>query len=173
MSMTPRQKQGIMALAVDPDGNFYYNDALDGLWGPKSQAAAERFLRDFTGAESEPDKPASLWGGIKYFTGPECRCRCNGKFCDGSKEPERELLEVADEIREEIGAPLIPTSTIRCEEWNKICGGVANSRHKLGKAMDAYSPGMTSAQLLIVAQKNPRVRYAYAVDEKVIHFDVE
>lgn len=38
-AMTPRQKQGIMSIATDSDGNFYYNDALDGLWGPKSQGA--------------------------------------------------------------------------------------------------------------------------------------
>lgn len=177
-AMTPRMKQGIMAITADADGNFYYNDALDGKWGPKSKAAAERFLRDFTGEKAEESatpgpKPASVWDGIKYFTKEECCCRCKRKYCDGTKEPERELLEVADEIRETIGGPLIPTSVIRCEEWNEICGGVANSRHKLGKAMDAWVPGMTAAELLAIAQKNPRVRYAYAVDELVVHFDVE
>lgn len=176
MGMTPRQKQGIMALAMDHDGNFYYNDKLDGKWGPKSKSAAERFLKDFTEDETATDTDVgskSVWDGIRYFTHAECRCRCGGKYCDGTKEPERELLEVADEIRDTIDAPLIPTSTIRCEKWNELSKGVPGSRHKLGKAMDAYTPGMSAAQLLAVAQKNPRVRYAYAVDEKVVHFDVE
>ena len=179
MGMTNETRQRILS------GAGYYNDRIDGKFGPASKAAAKAFLVDFLAEDveellegivttEESAKPASVWGGIKYFTDPECRCRCNGKFCDGSKEPERELLEVADEIREEIGAPLIPTSVIRCEEWNALQPGAAtNSRHKLGKAMDAWTPGMTSAQLLAIARKNPRVRYAYAVDEKVVHFDVE
>lgn len=174
--MTPERKQRIMAVVADENGNYYYNGPLDGIWGPQSQAAAERFLRDFAGEEAVTDTNVgskSVWDGIRYFTHAECRCRCGGKYCDGTKEPERELLEVADEIREEIDAPLIPTSTIRCEKWNELSKGVPGSRHKLGKAMDAYTPVMSAAQLLAVAQKNPRVRYAYAVDEKVVHFDVE
>lgn len=170
-AMTPRQKQGIMAITADADGNFYYNGALDGKWGPQSKEAAKRFLEDFTG---EGVNIASVFDGIQHFSDKECRCRCGGKYCDGTKEPERELLEVADEIRETIGGPLIPTSVIRCEKWNALQPGAAtNSRHKLGKAMDAWAPGMTAAQLLAIAKKNPRVRYAYAVDEKVVHFDVE
>ena len=177
MGMTPRQKQGIMATTMDTDGNFYFNGKLDGIWGPESQEAAERFLRDFAGEETATDNNVgskSVWDGIKHFTHAECRCRCGGKYCDRTKEPERALLEVADEIREEIDAPLIPTSVIRCEKWNALQPGAAtNSRHKLGKAMDAWAPGMTAAELLAIAKKNPRVRYAYAVDEKVVHFDVE
>lgn len=178
MGMTNETRQRILS------GAGYYNDRIDGKFGPASKAAARSFLADFLAEDAvkllegivtaEEAKPASVWDGIKYFTDPECRCRCNGKFCDGSKEPKRELLEVADEIREEIGAPLIPTSVIRCEEWNALQPGAAtNSRHKLGKAMDAWSPNLSAAQLLAIAQKNPRVRYAYAVDEKVVHFDVE
>lgn len=174
--LTAELKQRIMAIVADENGHYYYNGALDGKWGPESKKAAERFLKDFTGEEAATDTNVgskSVWDGIRYFTHAECRCRCGGKYCDGTKEPERALLEVADEIREEIDAPLIPTSTIRCEKWNELSKGVAGSRHKLGKAMDAYTPGMSAAQLLAVAQKNPRVRYAYAVDEKVVHFDVE
>lgn len=170
-AMTPRQKQGIMGITSDSDGKFYYDGPLDGIWGPQSKAAAERFMQDFAGEES---KPASAYDGIKHFTHEECRCRCKRKYCDGTKEPDRNLLEVADEIREEIDAPLIPTSVIRCEEWNALQPGAAtDSRHKRGKAMDAWSPNLSAEQILTIAQKNPRVRYAYAVDEKVVHFDVE
>ena len=176
MRMSDETRQRILC------GAGYYSDRIDGKFGPASRSAARGFLEDFLGNDAakllegiitEDAKPANVFDGIKYFTDEECLCRCNGKFCDRTKLPERELLEVADEIRDTIDAPLIPTSVIRCEEWNEICGGVANSRHKLGKAMDAYSPGLTAEQLLAVAQKNPRVRYAYTVDEKVVHFDVE
>lgn len=177
MSMTNEVRQRILS------GAGYYSDRIDGKFGPASRTAARSFLGDFLGDDAEDllegivnienPKPASVWDGIKHFSPGECRCRCNGFYCDGTKEPERELLEVADEIREEIGGPLIPTSVIRCEEWNEICDGVTDSRHMLGKAMDAWAPGKTAAELLAIAQKNPRVRYAYAVDEKVVHFDVE
>lgn len=183
MGMTNETRQRILS------GAGYYDGRIDGKFGPESKKAARAFLEDFMEVEpeellegiiaTEEPKPASVWDGIKYFTQAECKCRCGGKYCDGTKEPERELLEVADEIREEIGAALIPTSTIRDEKWNEICGGVANSRHKLGKAMDAWSPAMTGAQLLAVVQKNPRVRYAYQIRDangnltNCVHFDVE
>ena len=47
MSMTARQKQGILALIADANGEYYYNGPMDGIWGPKSEEAAERFLADF------------------------------------------------------------------------------------------------------------------------------
>lgn len=173
MAFSNERKQLIMATVADDTGQYYYGGRIDGKWGPQSKEAEKKFLTDWGVLTEEKKPPDSLWDGIKYFAQEECRCRCGGKYCDGKKEPVRELLEVADEIREEIGGPLIPTSVIRCEEWNEQQGGVAGSRHKLGKAMDAWNPGMTSEELLAAANANPRVRYAYAVDERVIHFDVE
>lgn len=184
MGMTNETRQRILS------GAGYYDDRIDGKFGPASRAAARSFLVDFLGDDAEDllegivtteaAKPASAYDGIKHFTHTECRCRCGGKYCDGTREPEHELLEVADEIREEIGGPLIPTSVIRCEEWNALQPTAAtNSRHKLGKAMDAWSPAMTGEQMLAVAQANPRVRYAYQIKDangnltNCVHFDVE
>ena len=49
--MTPERKQRIMAVVADENGNYYYNGPLDGIWGPESKKAAERFLKDFGGAD--------------------------------------------------------------------------------------------------------------------------
>lgn len=174
-----KRRQRLLAFLQGNDGKFYYEGPIDGVDGPGTRAGAERFLRDygFAAEATSEAAPADLWAGIKYFDPEQCRCRCgeeHAPYCDGFPvQPDRVLLEVADEIREEIGDKLIRTSVIRCKQHNIDEGGVAGSRHLLGKAMDAWTPGMTSAQLLAIAQKNPRVRYAYAVDEKVVHFDVE
>lgn len=155
MSMTPRQKQGIMALAVDPDGNFYYNDKLDGKWGPKSQAAAERFLRDFTGEETAEDSPeVDFWDTVKYFRREEFRCKC-GKFCNGFPvEPDTTMVRYADAIRERLGVPLNVNSGIRCPQHNANVGGVSNSQHVLGTACDLGAPaGITPEKMARVAEE--------------------
>ena len=169
-----KRRQRLLNFLSDAEGRFYYDGPIDGIDGPGTQAGSERFLRDYGFQESEEAEPASAYDGIKYFTHQECKCRCKGKYCDGTREPEHRLLEVADEIRMDIDAPLIPTSVIRCETWNSLQPGAAkDSRHKRGLAMDAWNPGMSAKDLLAVVQKNPRVRYAYAVDQNVVHFDVE
>ena len=174
-----KKRQRLLSFLQGEGGRFYYDGPIDGIDGPRTQAGAQRFLEDygFKAAPEEESTPADLWDGIKYFDAEQCRCRCGEKhkpYCNGFPvQPDRVMLEVADEIREEIGDKLIRTSVIRCRQHNIDEGGVADSRHLLGKAMDAWTPSMTSAQLLAIARKNPRVRYAYAVDEKVVHFDVE
>ena len=136
MSMTPRQKQGIMALAVDPDGNFYYNDKLDGKWGPKSQEAAERFLKDFTREDvaTEPaNKPSDFWDEIEYFSREEFRCKCGGKYCNGfPAEPDERMVRISDQLRKNLDVPITIISGLRCKTWNAIQGGVSNSQHMYG-----------------------------------------
>lgn len=51
--MTSERKQRILCLITDDQGEYYYNGPLDGVWGPESQKAADRFLRDFTGETAE------------------------------------------------------------------------------------------------------------------------
>ena len=183
MSMTPRQKQGIMALAMDPDGNFYYNDKLDGKWGPKSQAAAERFLKDFAGEETEKETTSDLWDGIRYWTPAEFKCRCgeyHDPYCNGFPvQPDRKLLELVDDIRHKAGAPGYRSSGIRCPRHNTDSGGVANSRHLRGKALDFCIEGLSGLKLLAIAKADPRTRYAYQIKDKdgnltnYVHVDVE
>ena len=157
MSMTPRQKQGIMALAVDSDGNFYYNDKLDGKWGPKSQEAAERFLKDFAGEETETDMDVGgnpFWDTVQHFRREEFRCKC-GKYCNGFPvEPDETTVRYADAIRERLGVPLNVNSGIRCPQHNANVGGVTNSQHVLGTACDLGAPaGITPEKMASVAEE--------------------
>lgn len=155
MSMTPRQKQGILAICQDPDGNFYYNDALDGKWGPKSQAAAARFLRDFTGEETSEDSPeVDFWDTVQHFRREEFRCKC-GKYCNGFPvEPDATMVRYADAIRERLGVPLNVNSGIRCEQHNANVGGVKNSQHVLGTACDLGAPsGISPEKMASVAEE--------------------
>ena len=55
---------------------------------------------------------------------------------------------------------------------NKAVGGVSNSRHLTGKAMDVRAAGKSAGELLELAQKQPEIRYAHAIDESYIHMDV-
>lgn len=172
MVKTIKRRQRLLAALAGSDGRRYYDGPIDGIDGDETQEAAQKFLMEY-GFSQPCQEDEGVWDGIRYFTQAECKCRCGGKYCDGTQEPNRKLLDMADRIREEIGGPLIPTSVLRCPEWNIICGGVANSRHLEGKAMDAYSPELTAEQLLAVVQKIHCLRYAYPVDQKVVHFDVE
>ena len=58
--MTNERKQRILSFLTDDIGSYYYDGPLDGVWGPASQAAADRFLRDFTG-ETVTDTNVGKW----------------------------------------------------------------------------------------------------------------
>lgn len=142
--MTNERKQRILCLIADDAGRYYYNGPLDGVWGPESKEAAERFIQDFTGEEGDKPSTGSFWDEIEYFTREEFRCQCKGKYCNGfPKEPDEQLVRTVNEIRRRLGVPVsIVTaggSGVRCPQHNAAVGGVANSLHLYGKAADLHS----------------------------------
>lgn len=154
--MTPERKQRIMAVVADENGNYYYNGPLDGIWGPQSQAAAERFLRDFAGEEVPKKPPDSFWDEIEFFKREEFRCKCGGKYCNGfPAEPSEQTARYADEIRRRLKVPLPVNSGLRCEVWNRLQKDASpNSRHKLGAACDLGAPaGVTPEEMYRVAEE--------------------
>lgn len=121
-----------------------------------------------------PTKTGTFWDHIRYWKREEFRCRCGGKYCNGfPAEPDQTLVELVDDIRHKAGRPGIPSSGLRCKTWNSIQGGVANSDHMKGKALDFSIEGMSGTQLLSLAQADPRTRYAYIIDGGWVHVDVE
>jgi len=116
-----------------------------------------------------------VFAGIKYFTEDEFTCKCGGRHCKGDTATmSRILLEEADIMREELG-PVIVTSGIRCPVHNANEGGVSNSRHLYGKAMDFYIQGKTAYQIEAYLNTRPRIRYHYKIEgtnNRCVHMDV-
>lgn len=182
--MTNGQKQHLLGYLG------YYKGSVDGIWGPLSRKAAEEFQRDWNlspdesfGSASEErilqviasgEQAEDWWSGIRYWKREEFRCRCGGKYCDGfPAEPHRKLVELADNVRAHFKSPGIPSSGLRCEKHNAISGGVKNSRHLAGKALDFRIQGVSSGQTLSYVRTLPGVRYAYAIDGNYVHMDIE
>lgn len=173
--MTNDRKQRILCSVADDNGEYYYNGPLDGVWGPASQEAADRFLRDFTGADAAvPEEEGTFWDEIKFFTREEFRCKCGGKYCDGfPAEPKETMVRIADRLRQNLGVPVTVVSGLRCPEWNRIQGGVENSQHMYGEAADIWAAGKTQAEVEAELDRIGGVRYHYPIDgSSNVHFDI-
>lgn len=191
--MTIKQKQCLLAY------RGYYTGNIDGIWGGQSQKATEAFQRDYqltvdgifgpateekilsviASGESAPQPEGTansgdFWGSIQYWTREEFRCKCGGKYCDGfPAEPDEKLVKLADQVRAHFGRPGHRSSGLRCKTHNANCGGVANSRHLTGKALDFRIEGNTADTTLAYIKTLPGVRYAYKINENYVHMDVE
>ena len=164
----------------------YYDGLIDGIWGAKSAAATEKFQREhgltadgvFGDATREKilavitGEEADWWEEIEFFDRPEFVCKC-GRYCDGyPAEMNQTVVKVADRVRKHFGAAATVSSGLRCKTHNANVGGVSNSRHLSGKAMDFCIAGKTAQQVLAVVQQQPEIRYAYAIDGRFVHMDV-
>ena len=185
--MTIKQRQCLLAYLG------YYVGEIDGSWGSLSKTACKAFQKDFgldadgyggtntdkalthavaygmpTRAEEAPAS-GDFWDGIKYFRKAEFACKCG---C-GASEVEEKLVKTADKVREYFGKPMTVSSGRRCSTHNAKVGGVSDSRHLRGKAMDFCVSGMSASMVLTYVQKLPEIRYAYAIDNDYVHMDIE
>ena len=191
--MTVMQKQHLLAYLG------YYTGTMDGAFGPKSRAATEAFQRDYgltpdgvfgpltqarilevIASGETPENTAQAadgpdwWDEIQYFKQDEKGIACPCGRCGGFPvEPAEKLMRLADRVREAAGAPMCPSSTVRCQAHNdELSGSVKNSRHLSGKAMDFCIRGWGAARTLALVRQQPEVRYAYAIDDSYVHMDV-
>lgn len=151
----------------------------DGIPGPLTKdklleaVTAGRVYKSQKTTSKPTGKTGTFWDEIRYFTREEFRCQCGGKYCNGfPAEPQELLLRQADTLRKMVG-PMRLSSGLRCKTHNAEVGGVSNSRHLSGKAMDFCVTGKTSAQLLAEIKKLPKIRYAYAINANYVHMDIE
>lgn len=122
---------------------------------------------------SKPTPSGDWWDGIKYFKKAEFACKC-GKYCNGYPvQMDQKVVKAADKVRAHFGAPMTVSSGMRCSQHNANVGGVSNSRHKLGKAIDFCVRGKSASQVLSYVNTLPEIRYAYAIDGSYVHMDVE
>ena len=188
--MTVKQKQHLLGYLG------YYQGEVDGEWGRLSMEATERFQDDYgltvdgvfgTAAEkrileviasgeapvkAEPEGSGTFWDEIRYFARQEFACKC-GKCGGFPVEPEEKLVRLEERVREHFGVPVRNSSGVRCPEHNARVGGVVNSRHRKGKAVDFRVEGFASSMVLPYVQSLPGVRYAYAIDRDHVHMDIE
>lgn len=112
------------------------------------------------------------WNDIKNFKKDEFTCKCG---C-GLNNMNLAVVKIADEVREHFGSPAIVTSGSRCEKHNKEVGGVSNSRHLQGKAIDMYVKGVLGKDLLAYLQtlvNKGELRYTYLIsNSNACHFDI-
>lgn len=177
----------------------YYVGSVDGEWGTLSYTATKAFQKDFgldpdgiCGPETEKalkhavtygiskkqeaaetTTKGTFWDDIKHFDRKEFKCKCGNIYCNGyPAEPQEKLVRVADRVRDHFGATATVSSGLRCTRHNANVGGVSNSRHLTGKAMDFCIKGKTASQVLSFVQKQSEIRYAYAIDSQFVHMDI-
>lgn len=177
--MTVKQKQCLLYFLG------YYQGAVDGIWGSQSAGAAAAFQREQGlaadsgfGAESQARARALVaegagdwWAGIEYFTPGEFACKC-GRCGGYPAQMSRAVVQTADRVRRHFGAPATVSSGLRCAAHNANVGGVANSRHLCGKAVDLCVSGKSADAVLAYVRQQPEIRYAYAIDNHFVHMDV-
>ena len=183
--MDNRQKQCLLAFLG------YYNGKLDGIWGEKTAAGTREFQRDYgltidgifgpeterhirevVASGEESSGAVGFWQNIRYWSRPEFRCPCG--VCGGfPAEPDKTLVELADDVRVHFGRPGHASSGVRCAKHNADVGGVANSRHLTGKALDFRIEGVSGETLLAYVQQDGRTNYAYVISGgPYVHMDV-
>ena len=150
--MTTKQIQCLLVyLGYDPG-------QIDGIDGKKTQAALAAFRADYgvgadglvgavAGTIAKLDKPqsGSWWDDIKHFRRDEFKCKCGGRYCNGyPAEMQEAVVKIADAARAHFGKPAHVVSGLRCQKWNAHEGGVANSQHMYGEAIDLRIDGVDS-----------------------------
>lgn len=193
--MTPEQKQCLLRYLG------YYAGAIDGIWGEQSQQATIDFQRAYMeptdvdgifGAATEKrileviatgEKPKESvqidtiapdwWKDIRYFTRAEFQCKCGGQFCDGyPTEMQESVVRIADAARAHFGKPAHVISGLRCPQWNAHEGGVANSQHMYGEAIDLRIEGVPAETLRQFVSAQPGHRWSYCINSTNVHFDI-
>ena len=163
----------------------------DGLAGPKTMAAAVWYqkavgltpngvidpeTRAYMLTDTKPPlekETDAFWDEIEYFTRDELRCKCGGRYCNGfPAEPKEMTVRLADRARKHFGRPAHNVSFLRCATWNAKNGGVVNSQHMHGEAMDIRIDGISADELYRFFLAQPEVRYTYKINSTNVHFDI-
>ena len=160
-----------------------YGMTADGICGAMTQkmligaiaGTAVKVERPAEGVQEATDQPktGTFWDDIRYFTRAEFKCKCGGQFCDGyPAEMQEAVVKIADSAREHFGKPAHVVSGLRCRKWNAHEGGVANSQHMYGEAIDLRIDGVDSETLRRFVSSCPGHRYSYCINSTNVHFDI-
>lgn len=176
--------EGICTKQAYKDFQKEYGLVVDGIYGVKTDTK----LIDVIKAEQKrldvkQDGVAGIittkardnqlrWNNIKHFKQNEFTCKCG---C-GLNNIDLKVVKVADAIREHFRQPCIITSGCRCTKHNKKVGGVSNSRHLNGKAVDLYVKNVRGKDLFYYTKQlenQGKLRYTYLIVNNAVHIDIE
>lgn len=171
----------------------YYTDKIDGLFGKNTGEAFARwktdnFLSDtnLIGQTSweELQKDAEKINVInwkdftckvsKYFTVSEVT-QNDSRRIPKDKNIQNNILKIAkelDKIREEWGSPIGVTSWYRPPAINKSVGGVSNSQHINGSAVDIYPIGGDIYKFQTWLDKRWTMALGYGAKKNFVHLDL-
>lgn len=107
----------------------------DGIYGENSDNLLRHLMNCHLYLKPENFKPE------------EFRCGCGGRYCCGypTYMKPAELMNVQS-IRTHFGKPMAITCGVRCPKYNAEVGGIPNSEHKVGLAVDYYIAGVTDTE---------------------------
>lgn len=105
-------------------------------------------------------------GGLSpHFRRGEFSCKC----CRVVKVAPA-LVQKLEELRSEIGRPIIIASGYRCQKKNKKVGGAKHSQHMNGLAADLVVPGVSMRTVAMAARK---VGFSFVLNEgDHVHVDM-
>ena len=109
-----------------------------------------------------------FWATIPNFEQSEFACKCGCGFDD----IDYALVLVCQQLRTAYGKPVVISSGCRCEKHNANVGGVVNSRHIHGRAVDFCVKGVTADDVLKELTNFPEIKYSYAIDSAYVHMDL-
>lgn len=84
----------------------------------------------------------------KHFSKEEMNCNCGCGFV-----PPQEFMDRLEKLREAWGKPMTITSAARCRTYNAKVGGVPDSQHVLGHAVDIALPNTERWALVKLAME--------------------
>jgi len=101
-----------------------------------------------------------------HFTNEELDCKCG---CGLSVRDD--FLILLEALRAMVGLPLPISSGARCDEYNKKIGGVENSRHIFGVAVDITCT-TSEFRSLIIRSAIALGMYGFGIAEGFVHIDI-
>ena len=104
----------------------------------------------------------------KNFKVSEIACPCCGKI---NVDPQ--FIDQLQQLRNVLNKPFKINSAYRCERHNREVGGVINSYHRKGSAVDVSTKSWKSSELFMLISKS--IEYGFGgigIDRNFIHLDL-